>query len=74
PQYTLRAKTGWAMLDNGENTGWWVGWVEKGSDVFMFASVLQANNPDESFGPARLSVVRSVLTQMGVLPEAQTGD
>lgn len=74
PQYTLRAKTGWAMLDSGENTGWWVGWVEKGSDVFMFASVLQANNPDESFGAARLSVVRSVLTQLGVLPESQTGD
>lgn len=74
PQYTLRAKTGWAMLDDGENTGWWVGWVEKGPDVFMFASVLQANNPDESFGAARLSVVRSVLAQLGVLPEAQTED
>lgn len=74
PQYTLRAKTGWAMLDSGENTGWWVGWVEKGPDVFMFASVLQASNPEASFGAARMSVVRTVLAQLGVLPESETGD
>ncbi|MDP1931432.1 MAG: penicillin-binding transpeptidase domain-containing protein [Gammaproteobacteria bacterium] len=69
PQYTIRAKTGWATLDTGENTGWWVGWVEKGPDVFMFASVLHANSPDDSFGAARLSVVRDVLDELDVLPQ-----
>ncbi len=73
-EYTLRAKTGWATLEGGENTGWWVGWVEKGPDVFFFASVLHANSPNDSFGPARLSVVREVLGQLGVLPQAPTGN
>ena len=74
PQYTLRAKTGWATLDNGENTGWWVGWVEKGQEVFVFACVLQATNPDASFGPARLSVARNVLAQLGIITEEKAGD
>lgn len=74
PDYTIRAKTGWATLDNGDNTGWWVGWVEKGPDVFIFASVLHANSPDDSFGPARLSVVRDVLGQLGVISQPPAGD
>ncbi|MES3008963.1 MAG: penicillin-binding transpeptidase domain-containing protein [Pseudomonadota bacterium] len=65
--YVLRAKTGWATLSNQDNTGWWAGWVEKDDHVYFFASLLQANAPAESFGPARLSVVREALIQLGIL-------
>jgi beta-lactamase class D len=70
PDYTLRAKTGWATLPADSNVGWWVGWVEKGEDVIFFASLLQATAPDDSFGPARLSAARAVLGLLGVLQPA----
>jgi beta-lactamase class D len=66
--YVLRAKTGLAILNEDENTGWWVGWVEHGSNVTMFATVLTATAPDADFIPARLSVTRDVLQELGVLP------
>ena len=68
--YVLRAKTGWATLENQDNTGWWAGWVERDGNVYFFASLLHANAPAESFGPARQSVVRESLTHLGVLPPA----
>ncbi len=68
--YVLRAKTGWATLENQDNTGWWAGWVEKEGNVYFFASLLHANAPAESFGPARQSVVRESLTHLDVLPPA----
>lgn len=66
--YVLRAKTGLAVLNGNENTGWWVGWVEHGDNVTMFATVLTATAPDSDFIPARLLVTRAVLGELGVLP------
>lgn len=66
--YVLRAKTGLAILDGDENTGWWVGWVERDNNVIMFATVLTATAPDSGFIPARLSVTRDVLREFGALP------
>ncbi len=65
--YVLRAKTGWATLENQDNTGWWAGWVETTDNVYFFTSLLHANAPAESFGPARQSVVRESLIQLGIL-------
>ncbi|MEX2335192.1 MAG: penicillin-binding transpeptidase domain-containing protein, partial [Pseudohongiella sp.] len=56
PDYVLRAKTGLAVGDEEEYTGWWVGWVEHGDNVTFFATVLTATAPDSGFIPARLSV------------------
>jgi beta-lactamase class D len=67
PEQTLRAKTGWATLAEDRHTGWWVGWVEHESGVHVFATVLEAVAPDSTFGPARLSVTRTVLGDLGVL-------
>ena len=35
--YTLSGKTGWAIRD-GENNGWFVGYLEKGNQVYYFAT------------------------------------
>ena len=61
PHYILRAKTGWAVLEGNQNTGWWVGWVERGDQVLVFATVLQGVQPGADFGPARLNVTRQAL-------------
>lgn len=66
--YVVRAKTGLAILNGDEHTGWWVGWVEHDHNVTFFATVLTATAPDSDFIPARLSVTRDVLHELGVLP------
>ena len=37
PDYTLRAKTGWAARVD-ENVRWYVGYLESGDDVWVFAA------------------------------------
>lgn len=66
--YVLRAKTGLAVLNEDDYTGWWVGWVEHDDNVTFFATVLTAEAPGDAFIPARLGVTRDVLTEIGVLP------
>jgi beta-lactamase class D len=66
PDYTLRAKTGWGILPDG-HVGWWVGWVERGDDAYVFATVLLGRPDTKSFGQARQRVTRSVLRALGVL-------
>lgn len=68
-QYTLRSKTGLAILPGDHNVGWWVGWVEKGSNVTFFAAALEAVAPGDSFLAARIDTARKSLVHLGVLPE-----
>jgi beta-lactamase class D len=67
PDHVIRSKTGWATLPQDENVGWWIGWVERESGVYMFATALEAKAPDETFVPARQGVTRKVLGQLGLL-------
>lgn len=67
PGYTLRAKTGWAVLTPKTHTGWWVGWLEYNSNVFFFATVLQTKAPGKTFGDTRLSITREVLSTVSGL-------
>jgi len=64
PQQRIRSKTGLAVLEGDENTGWWVGWVESDAGVRFFASVLQAKAPDDTFIPARQAVARAALDEV----------
>lgn len=68
PEYTLRAKTGWTR-DHGKDTGWWVGYVERGENVYFFATRLVKDrsvaNPD--FGKCRKEITMKVLREMGVV-------
>lgn len=47
-----------------------MGWVERGGEVYFFATVLEADSPPASFGPARPSITRRVLQALGVLDSA----
>ncbi len=44
--YTMHAKTGWAMRVE-KSVGWYVGYVEKGEDVYIFALNYDMTNPKE---------------------------
>lgn len=60
----LRAKTGWAILDENQNFGWWVGWIETEEDVVFFATILAAIDPRDDFGSLRISLTKSVLQEL----------
>ncbi|HLT64132.1 MAG TPA: DUF885 family protein, partial [Pseudohongiella sp.] len=72
PDYVLRGKTGLAEIEsNGhlEHTGWWTGWVEKGDNVYFFATLMLATDADtDVLIPARVNVTRQILQDIGVLP------
>jgi beta-lactamase class D len=64
----IRAKTGWAMRVPVQ-VGWWVGWVERGDDVYFFVTSLVAERPDPArFLPARIEVTERMLDRLGWLP------
>lgn len=67
PDYTIRGKTGWFGYGNYEspNIGWYVGYIEKGENVYFFASNIDIKRPED--GAARLELVRRCFQDLGVL-------
>ena len=64
-EYILRAKTGWGMRFE-KQVGWFVGYVEKGDDVYFFATNLETKNPDEGFR-SRIEISYRILRELGVI-------
>lgn len=66
--YTLRAKTGWTRY-GGNDTGWWVGYVEKKDNVYFFATRLIKPRTvlNKKFSRCRKKITRAVLRQMNIL-------
>jgi len=63
--WVVRAKTGWATRTQ-PGVGWWVGWVERGGDVWYFALNIDMDKMEQA--KARQSVVMAVLKAEGILP------
>jgi beta-lactamase class D len=66
--YTIRAKTGLTTPPGSETVGWWVGWVEHGAAVHVFATALEATAPPVGFTAQRLAVTRCALQALAILP------
>lgn len=64
PSYIVRAKTGWAMQLK-PNIGWYVGYVEQGSGVYLFATNLDL--PEPKLATARKEVTYRCLKTLGLL-------
>lgn len=58
--YIIRGKTGWS-IQNKENNGWFVGYVESANSTFFFATNIE---PTENFDMNRFSLVRVALTHL----------
>jgi beta-lactamase class D len=67
PDYTLRAKTGWAGFGETDQTqiGWIVGYLEQNNNVYFFATNMDMRDEDD--GPARLELTRRCLGDLGLL-------
>ncbi len=62
---TLRGKTGW--IPSGDNKiGWFVGWIERGEQAFLFA--LNLDPIEEKHIAARIGIAKALLAQLGALP------
>lgn len=68
PDYRLSGKTGWAGLGNGgwPQTGWLVGYVERGGKVWFFATNLQLRADRDA--AQRMPLTRAILRDFGLLP------
>jgi len=65
-EYTLRAKTGLTVKDN-VTIGWYVGYIEKGADVYFFATNISSASPDENFSDTRLDITTDILKELNIL-------
>ena len=53
-EWVLSGKTGWSIRE-GNNTGWFVGYLEKGEELFFMATCIQ---PDEAFNMDMFNIIR----------------
>ncbi|ALF54521.1 beta-lactamase [Nostoc piscinale CENA21] len=64
PNYTLRAKTGWATSVK-PNIGWFVGYLEQNNNVYFFATNIDMK--DATDAPKRIEVTRRSFKALGLL-------
>lgn len=67
--YVLRGKTGWSIVDDLHN-GWFVGYVENGTEVFFFATnvaPISTTFDEKKFQECRKEVTYKALKQLNVL-------
>lgn len=73
PGYRLYGKTGWATnVDGttvtGPNIGWFVGYVEKGDNVYFFATNVEHTSPvPDTFASGRRRITEKILAELGIL-------
>lgn len=67
PGWKLSAKTGACPASEDEVSMWYVGYVEKGTEVFYFALQMGDRAYGDLFGQ-RVSKTRAILIELGILP------
>jgi beta-lactamase class D len=50
------------------NISWWVGWVEKNDNVYIFANNLETGYAGIRFSKARIEITRKILKELNILP------
>jgi beta-lactamase class D/D-alanyl-D-alanine dipeptidase len=60
-QYIIRGKTGWSQ-DFDPGVGWWIGYVERGSDVYFFAAELDMKKNEDA--QKRYEITKRVLRSL----------
>jgi len=69
PTYTLSAKTGGGPTGPGKALGWFVGYVETGGKVYVFA--LNTDGPSyAAIKDKRIELTKGALRAVGAIPEA----
>lgn len=67
PEYTLRGKTGWAVMDN-TNIGWLVGYLEKDNNKYAYVINVESDDEDTTlFRKSRMEIVRKIFKQLSLM-------
>jgi beta-lactamase class D len=69
--YRLSGKTGWAIR-NGNNYGWFVGYLEIAGKVYFVATLVEPINQEDipsDFAAARKQITMDAFKQLGLIPE-----
>lgn len=63
--YTIRSKTGWTRWE-GNDIGWWVGYVTNKNEVYFFATriIKRRTEINTGFGNCRKAITKSILRQL----------
>jgi beta-lactamase class D len=64
----LRGKTGWSWRGKGadENLGWWVGWLERRDEAYVFAFQIESDDPAFDVRGVRKEATARILRHLGV--------
>jgi beta-lactamase class D len=65
-EYILRGKTGLGRINQNNYLGWFIGYLEKESNVYFFAINLEGDNFSEMI-PLRLELAKKALASKGVI-------
>ncbi len=71
--YTLSGKTGWGIMKDEmdsttKNIGWFVGYVEKGDDVFFFATNIESPDPvPNNWTEIRVDLTEKILRELKII-------
>ncbi|MBN1199806.1 MAG: class D beta-lactamase [Bacteroidales bacterium] len=67
-EYRLLGKTGWAIR-NGNNYGWFVGWIVTGDRTYYLATLIEPEDPEKfpDFHVARKAVTMDILRNLGII-------
>jgi beta-lactamase class D len=63
--YTISAKTGWALRVE-DQIGWFIGYVETKDNVYFFVTNLQTKNPDKGF-LSRIQISYNILKYLKII-------
>ena len=63
--YTIRSKTGWTR-ENGMDSGWWVGYVERKDHLWFFATRISKPRSviNPNFSSCRKEITKDILRQL----------
>ncbi|GAB3523008.1 penicillin-binding transpeptidase domain-containing protein [Emticicia fontis] len=63
--YSIRSKTGWTRVD-GNDWGWWVGYVERNDNVYFFATrvIKKRSTVNNRFSQCRKDITKNILKQL----------
>jgi len=64
--YRLGAKTGWAILPDQTNIGWFVGYILKEGKWYTFATNIESKTELNGFQQIRRDITSQILTQLGL--------
>ncbi|MBY0482571.1 MAG: class D beta-lactamase [Chitinophagaceae bacterium] len=64
--YKLAYKTGLGILENGNQIGWIVGWIEENRHPYFFAMNMEGK-PSVNLIPLRVEILKAILKEQGFL-------